>query len=357
MSRLRPLLLAVLALASFLATGAAWRSIVPWPDEYGLRAKWEWLAEHADEIDVLFVGSSVTAYGLVPPVFDQAMAERGYELRSFNLGVGGMMPIEADHVLREVLALESARLRYVFVEAGPWEGTLYVRDQKNLFSPRMVHWHDWRGTLDALVCLSNDPPPPEGQEDTRWADARRHLLIFLRKLTSAGQGLRTVRALLGLDEGALSPTPEELEELRGYVDLDVIEDEEWDRRRERFLQELERYRRDVAQVGPNNRREVPVDRHRNRAGLERQIASVRAAGAEPLYYLGPRVASDPLAYALAAAGVLPTFFGLNRPGEYPELYAIENHFDTNHLNRAGAELFTRTLARVFADHLDAERKE
>ena len=348
---LRPLLLALASLASFATVCALQRTLVPWPSEYGLRAKWEWLRERPDEYSAIFIGSSVTFYGIVPDVFDAVLAERGYPVRSFNLGVGGMMPIEADHVLREVLALEPENLRYVFMESGPWEGRIY--DVKNTYSPRMVHWHDWLHTRYALECLQRAPEPPEGKPDWRREDAKRHAFLFARKLTAMGQGLRTVRALFGLDADELHPSLEELERLRGYVDLDVIEGEEWERRRERFEAGIEQYKQRVVQVGPGNKTPIPVERHRNPAGLAAQLEAIEEAGALPAYYLGPRVASDPLSYRLAEAGLLPVLFGFNRPGKYPELYAIENHFDPNHLNRAGAEEFTRLFATEFADYLDA----
>lgn len=354
MSAARPIFLAALTLAAFLGMSAVQRALVPWPTAYGLGAKMEWLEEHKDEYDVLFLGSSVTYYGLVPPVFDQVMAERGRPLRSFNLGVGGMMPIEADRVLQRFLAMEPARLKYVFVEANSWEGTLYLRDQENLFSPRMVHWHDVQGTLDAVTCLENAPAPPEGKPDRRGEDMRDHGMIFLRWFSAAGAGLRTLRRLTGLDDEELDPSEEELAQLHGYKDLDVIDLPEWDRRRAGFLGDLDGYQRAVSRVGKGNRQPVDVTRHQNLPGLERQIASIRAAGAEPIFYLGPRVASDPMAYALAEAGILPSFLPFNRPGAYPELYEPENHWDTNHLSRGGAELFTRLFAEAFADQLEGQ---
>ena len=40
---------------------------------------------------------------------------------------------------------------------------------------------------------------------------------------------------------------------------------------------------------------------------------------------------------------------LANPFEFPEFYAIENHFDGGHLNDQGARLLTRKLAQKFSE--------
>jgi hypothetical protein len=78
----RSLLSIALCVASFLLVASGVHSLRPWPSEYGLRAKFEYFAEHKDEFDAVFVGSSVTAYGVIPGTFDAVMRERGRPMRS-----------------------------------------------------------------------------------------------------------------------------------------------------------------------------------------------------------------------------------------------------------------------------------
>ena len=53
---------------------------------------------------------------------------------------------------------------------------------------------------------------------------------------------------------------------------------------------------------------------------------------------------------LSKQGVLPTLFAFNDPVAYPDLYRVDMHADTAHLNAPGALLFTRLLAGKFADY-------
>jgi hypothetical protein len=371
---------AVLCLAGFALVSTAIRRITPWPNEYGQRAKYEYFAEHKDEFDTIFVGSSVTSYGIVPPVFDQLMESRGHPTHSFNLGVGGMTSLEADHLLRRVLDLEPEHLRSVFVEAENWDARIW--SPKNTYAPRMVHWHTIEHTRLAIESLLHrQAPPPEPAEGVVWRvldwvpplgralRARReahwdewwrfheswtHISLCMRKLSGAGQGPRIFAALFDLDRDEMvPPTRAELDELRGYIDLDRIQGEEWEKRREDFLSKLDAYRERVARIDEQNARPADVKSHYNLAGLREQVEAIRERGAEPIYFTGPRLLEAPLELALARAGILPTFLAFNKPGTYPDLYAVENRFDQNHVKRKAAEEFTRLLAESFADHVEA----
>jgi hypothetical protein len=75
--------------------------------------------------------------------------------------------------------------------------------------------------------------------------------------------------------------------------------------------------------------------------LVRMMELVRAAGAEPVLLICPRV--DPVKFVpkAAASARLLDFSDEKR---WPALFAIENRRDTEHLSSAGAEIFSRALA-------------
>ncbi|MCB9914264.1 MAG: hypothetical protein H6828_03820 [Planctomycetes bacterium] len=401
MRRLAPVLL---FLAVFVPTSLLMGALVPWPSEYGVRSKWEYWQAHKTEFDAVFVGSSATSYGLIPPDIDRELAARGHELRTFNLGIGGMTEFEADHMVRAVLDEAPPNLKYLLIEVSGWGARVYGGKQAHL-SPRLLYWHTPEMTLDALrACFRGDRPdagawyleplpllwnaflanfvvageagpeaegtagawnrflaglrlPVRSDEDWRLASARLHAELCLHELTGKGQGARIVSGLLGLDAAEVLPTAAELRREGGYIDLDHIEGDEWQAWRAEFLGDLEGYTQRVRAITAANEQPIPVEGHSAAYWFTKQVEAARAKGVEPIFYFGPRTASSPLAYRLAEAGVLPTFFGFNRPERYPALYRFENHFDENHLTRSGAEIFSKLLADALADHLDAERKE
>jgi hypothetical protein len=356
-AKLRSAALVALSLAAFGSTSSLLMRLKPWPDEYGLRAKYEYLADHGGEFDTLFVGSSVTLYGVVPPLFDSVMAEHGHPTHSFNLGVGGMTSLEGDYLLQHVLARHPGHLKYVFVEASNWDAHIYSR--ANAYASRMANWHSLEQTLVALECNERAPTPPDRTGDAwwRWDDGWLHLQLAASHYLSVGQGPRIALALLGLDGDRVEPTREDLDRLRGYVELDHIEGDLWKEAHSKFLAQQEKFLKDISQVDASNAAAISVGEHFNIEGVRAQVAAIRACGAEPIYYVGPRTFGTPLEYRMAEAGFYPVLLGFNQPSKYPELYLPERHFDMTHFNRQGADEFTRRFAEAFAEHLDAPREQ
>ena len=348
-----------LSLAGFAAMSSVILALKPWPDELALRAKYEYLADHAGEFDTLFLGSSVTLYGIVPPLFDSVMAERGHPTHSFNLGVGGMTSIEGDYLLREVLARNHESLKYVFVEASNWDGRIFSR--ASVYAARMANWHSVGHTLIALESNAHNPDPPNTAEGRwwRWDEGWLHVQLAAGHYTCVGQGPRIVLALLGLDTDRVEPSRADLDAMHGYVQLDLQKGEMWKQARSSFLSEekQKKFANDVAKVDAENGAAIPLETHFHPAALRAQIAAIRACGAEPIYYVGPRTFATPLEYRMAEAGLLPVLLGFNHPGKYPELYLPERHFDQTHFNRQGADAWTRLMAEAFAQHLDSRAKQ
>ena len=340
-----------LCLLGFALAASLVRRVTPWPHEYGLQAKYEYLAEHREEFDTLFIGSSSTFYGLIPPSFDAFTAQAGTVTRSFNFGVGGMTALESDYVLQQVLKLGMPKLRRVFVESEyDWEGRIW--DWRNRFSPRAVHWHSFEHTALAVGALLDAEVGPAQKDPLwRWKEVGVHLQLAGRKLVGLGQGPRIFAAWSGRDAHLVEPRPAELDALRGYVDLDQIRTPEAQSAREDFLASASDYLERVAQLDAGNAAAVAIDGHPSSAGIRAQVTAIREHGAEALFYIGPRDFARPASYRLAEAGVIPILFGFNQPSRYPELYEIENHFDRSHLDREGAELYTRLLAEAFVEHL------
>ena len=82
------------------------------------------------------------------------------------------------------------------------------------------------------------------------------------------------------------------------------------------------------------------------ARLRQMIAMAEEAGVELIFVLPPRLGGSyktmlPLYHALPPANRIE----LADPDQYPEFYDPELSFDVGHFNQAGAELFSRQIAR------------
>jgi len=338
------LALVAVAVASFATVAAGVRSVTPWPEEYGVRSKFEYFERNKDRFDALFFGSSRVYRSFVPAVIADELATRGIELAPFNLGNPAMGVFESDFLLREALALEPARLRFVFIEVGHWNPAY---PEQNAFSTRLVHWHslaETRNVLEAVVT--------HRKRHKRWALALAHLRHWGWKLVSYGRGLDILAAACRLeppDDEALGHLDRDL----GYRALEDEPGEEFERRRRSFREELGDFERRVALLRRREDRPSGLAGY-NLAAIARQVELVRAAGAEPIYVVPPGIKDMPDPTPLVRAGHVPALLAYHRPSAHPFLYEARWHFDANHLDRRGAERFSRVFARDLAELL-AER--
>lgn len=343
--RLRALFcLACFALTTWAATGVV-RGLVPWPESDERAARWHFFRT-SDDYDVLIVGSSNLRHGLDPRVLDRTLAARGHLLHSFSLAAEGMHVIEADVILREVVAEPRPRLRYVLIELLPHSPLALIGP--NHFSDPVQFWHTAAGTRFALRALARARAPLQQRAALGWL----HLRHAGRRWGSVGQGPRIVagtRASQLGDVGRIASN-------RGFTALDALDDERYDIARRSFLRELDKWEQRVGQI--DDRHEWALQGHPVRGTLDlvrvrEQIEWVRDLGAEPVFLVPPVPAATPDVLAAANSGKIPNVLAFNSPGRYPELYRTENRFDFSHLNGVGAERWSEIVGERLAAWIDA----
>lgn len=349
----------LLALASFALISRAVGCFPPWPAESGLRTKMRAFEQHRDEFEGLFLGSSHVFRTFAPVVVDAELERLGKPQRSFNLGLDGMSSFEADHLLRRILDLEPARLRWVVLEPDNWS---VDRAEDAAFSARAAYWHTPRETWGVLQCLREMDLPVR----RRLELACDHVRLMLRNLTSFGLGPKTVDAWLGADRVDPKLSREEVEAQRGFQSLDEILDMEragvsWrpsPRERHRALRadragwefSLGILRSGVAEVPPTpERARQLLGASADANALRAQIELLERHRVEPLYTVVPRLKTlNSRARLLLRAGVIPRLLDFNDPDAYPEFFRFGLWFDLNHLGEAGAHLVSRAFAAELA---------
>ena len=83
-----------LGLGALLVTSFVYHALLPPSLPEGVAEKLSFFAEHKDEFDTIFLGSSRFYYAISPKNFDRLTRENGAPTRSFNFGIDGMNPPE-----------------------------------------------------------------------------------------------------------------------------------------------------------------------------------------------------------------------------------------------------------------------
>ncbi len=350
-SPLRALGLTILCLAGFVCAGGLIRSLIP-PEQGGpgLETKFAHLAQHPDRYDTIFVGSSRTQHQVDPALFDRILADHDRSSSSFNFGVGGMRALETEYILGELLALDLPRLEWVFIDPG------FIKvdvEDANLFTTRVLNWHDAAATFRSLEFTVLSPAP---LSQKLW-QIRNHITALAYNLGSVGRGaswLERRRQFLR-DRGSVTLQPDDY---NGYKPLDLRLDPSHPghrkaaKRRHDFERNLDRYHEAVEALA----RPAAVGkrwlRHAERAYLIRLVRALERRGVRFVFFVAP-TETEGQHFLLEAArdGILPVLFFYANPQAYPELYDPAHRFDASHLNEIGARYFTTHLAHGFLAHL------
>lgn len=333
----------VLFSSACLAAGLALKPVLPAGDEAASRTeiKLDHVRRNAGEIDTLFFGSSRAFRGFVPEVFDRLTAAGGVPTRSFNFGVPGSRAMEIHRTLERLVKAGPGELRWVFVDP---EGFEVLLEERNYLSRAVIDWHDVETTR--LVCSYIRDTTQFGTDEK----IRLHRTSCLYNLAGVGRGLAWVDALLGR-----TPTEEELAGALGpggdgflpYPKTHAIAF------RRRGIPDYQGRVADLAaqELEPGPAWPQPLEIFR------RIEARIRELGATPIFVTQPSLHLQRDLIRAAEAGEVTHLLRYDDPETTPELFAPENHFDANHLNTAGAELFTRRLAADFLALAKRERAE
>lgn len=333
-----------LAAVGFLAASALVRSALPWPIEFGLQVKWDYFRSHKDEYDAVFLGTSRVFRGVDTPRIHEELAALGVPLTVFNFGIAGMRAFEEHYVLRHLLELEPERLRWVFLEGGPWRPDFPFEELT--YSSRSVFWHDASETWTALdATWRMDEPWTE-----RLALAATHVDLWLWRLASYGQGRILVDKLFR-SEKRREQYQESLDVIgrqHGYQAADQHTGHEFMAGREELLANTEPYVDRIAAIDAESAAEPPVETVCMR-GVRAERRQAERHGVRLVYVLQPGYEGDPERLLMHRLGEIETLLDFNSPSRWPDLFQLENRYDEKHLNKRGAEAFAPHLATAIAE--------
>lgn len=244
--------------------------------------KLQWLEQHKDDFNIVFVGSSRVFHGLSPKLFDEVASTRGQPWHSFNLGMDKMGMAQSMKIIRQLVATGPRNLRYVFFEMESGTGML-PGGQNRAARPGGLAQAPDNHRLGGLG--------PDGDG----------FFPLARSMTAAMQPVYEKR-LADAKTNPGKPSPNE--EVRSQLAT--------------FAQEL--------------------------AVKNIQVIFLVAPSLSPAHGSGVNA---------PRGGPLISFDDLDR---YAPLYDENNRMDPEHLNAAGAEIFTRLLAREFGGLVNSQSR-
>ncbi len=337
--RRKRLLIGVLMLALAFAVGCLiFRQILPFPDIPTVRAKREHFLANANRYDTLFIGSSRINHQVIPPMFDELTARAGRPTKTFNAGVAGMRPPEDSYFFDQLLAAKPRNLRWVFIELSDIQPRINNRLRGTM---RAQYWHDAPRLWLIWKRLSNAKEGRRRNLRALWrdwskamADFPEHLDLFVKEMSNLGKGDFLAAQLLARGGDPFG--------LPYYLGPDLSG---W--RPSGRGEELSPVERAIFDKELADRLAKPAVRDHSddvsQQALETMIAKVERLGAQPVLLLTPQAGKRSF-FPRPERAARTIVIDFNDPVRCPELFEHRHRLDSDHLNSAGAEVFTRMLA-------------
>lgn len=286
--------------------------------------------------DVIFIGPSQVALGVIPEVFDQEITGAA-RLRSYNLSIGGLSVTQIEYILRRYFALHPCCTKYVIFYPG-FEATGVARFP---YSMGAIDYFDVTNSVkfaEFLASYEQTPSPPEPMS-FYLANISKSAL---RRASNIGLGLEFFGPQLPFDRpnAAInerwSPT--------GHIAIDKAPSGDALRA---YLTGLNEYRNNAAKVDEN------LVTTKMLAYVDDVIDLIQKNGAKAIIIRPPSTwqwsySQSFLRRYQVECPAGPPLLDYGNPDQYPELFEPQNHYDAAHLNVRGATIWSRQLARDIA---------
>jgi len=312
------------------------------------RLKVEWYETIQDEVDVLFLGSSHVFRQFDPQLFDAQRKDGETPFRSINMAALGMGFQEQAYMLGRVLEENPPNLKWVVMEALPFE---LAMQNENDFGLRRIEWHDtattWR--LAREVWKSALP------QEEKWSLLKRHGEHWWRRTLSLARGMDAVRSIgrKGLegfeDQSGLGA------QRNGYVPLEVATANQQSRgMRKKFRSSPQKLLQAVKELAVADDGGKPGG---SQLAMVRELEQLAAQhGVGIIWWIHPNLERYRGWRLLKENGDLKHLIAYDDPEAFPEWYRVAAHFDLYHLNRQASERMTMTFAVDFVNLLEAKER-
>jgi hypothetical protein len=337
MKVLRTLLNFIVFFAGLALTCAGIGRVLPGFQVAIVTPKLDWMQEHGDEYDVLFIGSSRTFRQIIPEIFDEEMAKAGFPVRSFNLGVDGMRPPEDTYLLEKTLSLRTKPLKFAVVECNPIRLVEREEDKDTL---RSVYWHDWSRTITLFRSAFLAETKKRSWRDRMkkiaeaWPDFSPHASYWFWKNSNLGRGHELLADWL--HPGTRKPFTKydlgaRFDGFRAIEDTQTMSPKQ----SARFAEALAELKAKTFRV--DERDFVSVDE------LKAKQRAIQSAGGRMFLVIPPFAA--PRYFHPKSDQGLPPVQSYFDPAKFPELFLPEHRSDEGHTNTAGSVIYTRLVVR------------
>lgn len=297
--------------------------------------KREYLVRNKSTYNTIFIGSSKTHYQIIPKLFDEKAKENNLDIRSYNFGIDGLIPMESLYIYENLLLQDSLPLKYAFIELD-WIGTVKF---KNLNAIRSFYWLQTSNYSSNIHSLINSSVPLQ----IRGWGLLQNSFNYAENIINVGKIQEYIDFKKHADQQIFSKTDSN-SIYNGFLPLtNKINSKD---EHALFKEVVSSAKTGVANYSTlkNQKLSAPF---LNRL---KEIVSISKKKGITVYFVVPLQWKYyqykeliPVINAIKEAKVICVF----DIEKHKDIYSPDHFFDPNHLNYEGAKLYTELLFKLF----------
>ena len=311
--------------------------------------KLEHFKANKDNYDVLFIGSSRVYRQVDPVLFDARLSQQGHNIQTFNFGFYGMKMPETYFWLEKIIDLQPKNLKWIVIEANL--DNVY-ENLDNARNNRVMYWHTPKHTANTIKYIA-------GSDDSlprKLVSVYSHIIPFFYNSINLGDFSKIFLSSTGLSQHQISEASYSNylgESLSGYKALDDESGQGYKITNKKFRENFNAFQQQVVRFEKAIENDT-VALDPSRRELIRQFTDlVESSGATPMFIIPPKLKTEAHVLRLYQDGHIDSLLAYNDPEKYADFYELEYRFDRAHLNKKGAEEFTRLIAEDFEQYIES----
>ncbi len=309
------------------------------------KVKLEKFLKIKDNIDIVFIGTSITWRHMITWIFDKEIRKSNLHYNSYNFGIPNMKYGEVLYLLKEIRKLKPKRLQFIIMETGIDQNSLAIKLHN---TRKFVFWHDFGNTIKALM-IENEYNKNLGRKIKFFY---YHLRAFYLNLATKGNGFYALNYLYKFKKKQINLYSMYNKKIKnGTLSLD----KEYglkSKRHQWFLKRIKNFSKSMDKIRKSKTKKNNIYNSRQYL-YDHLIQWSKEMNVELLFasiFLGN------LDYSVTTMKKKYPVLQLSNPKKYPSLYKTNRWFDFTHLNIKGATEASRYLAKLFVQFISKKNK-
>ncbi len=319
-------------------------------------AKLEYLKRHAQDYNIIFLGSSRTHRMIDSKAVDTQLNDRGCPMRTFNMGFANLTLEESDYLLDEIIAIPNNSFDMIVIDE-PLTGFQHI---DKAVSERAQIFSTWSGTKRRLENIWSY------QESTLKKLYRTGIAFYGYGYNILNIGTLSQRLFPDAYNNSRQQQQSNIDKevstfnrLGGFKILedDLNENERAQKTHETFLANIEAFKKTLEnaktiKIKQDNTNTTHAAKARAEI-LNKHIEKISQNNIVAGFYVAPLPnrlqANNQLINALQnisqSSSSNAVWINYNTPSKFPIIWNAEYWFDPYHLNREGARLMSQDIGR------------